>query len=150
MKPINLTDDEVQKLKRGELAEIVRKVSPQPEYFGNCNKWMWHAPGGKMSFAWTGLMSRKMPASRIGLHCPYARPNETRWVREVYWTHEADKLLVYRADGEMPHHMSGTKWRSAFQMPQWASRFMLKVTAVNVENRGDWVWVMKVEEDKGV
>lgn len=53
------------------------------------------------------------------------------WVRETWWANGSE--VAYRADGEMPEHMQGERWRSAATMPRWASRLSLRVLSVRVE-----------------
>lgn len=68
--------------------------------------------------------------SRIG--APW-QPGDLLWVRETHWINEAERLVAYRAGGEMPVHLAGAKWRPSIHMPRWASRITLRVTDARVE-----------------
>ena len=71
--------------------------------------------------------------------CPYGRPGDRLWVREKVAfpldqaANRADRdcpQVVYGADGGDPR---GSRWRSSRFMPRWASRIMLELTDVRVE-----------------
>lgn len=71
--------------------------------------------------------------------CPYGLPGDRLWVRETWWV-DRDRFgeggiipTAYRADGEMPRHMSGERWRPSIYMPRMISRITLEVTGVRVE-----------------
>ena len=68
--------------------------------------------------------------------CPYGAPGDLVWVRETHWINEPD-IAMYRADGEMPPHMAGTRWRSPIHMPRWASRLTLRLADVRVNQVQD-------------
>jgi hypothetical protein len=74
--------------------------------------------------------------------CPYGQPGERLWVRESwgYWPgstglgpiEEGGAPPIYRADGsdDLPE---GYKWRPSIHMPRIASRILLEITEVGIE-----------------
>lgn len=89
-----------------------------------------------------------------GVHaCPYGRPGGLLWVREthaivprtayrcsvgVQQTLRPDDdhdAAIYRAD--WTRSQGGLRWRPSIHMPRWASRILLRVTAVRVERVQD-------------
>ncbi len=72
--------------------------------------------------------------------CPYGFIGDTLWVRETWWHNESipgANGVAYRADGEMPRHMEGSRWRPSIFMPRWASRITLEITGIKVERVAD-------------
>jgi hypothetical protein len=69
------------------------------------------------------------------IHCPYGEVGDKLWVRETCWINgdQEENLVAYRADGEMPDHMKGEKWKPSIFMPRWASRITLEITEVRVQ-----------------
>lgn len=78
--------------------------------------------------------------------CPHGQPGDLLWVRETFSEAggNAPELMLYRAN--YPSHVisdsrgyenippaSAIKWRPSIHMPRWASRILLRVTAVRVE-----------------
>jgi hypothetical protein len=79
--------------------------------------------------------------------CPYGRPGEHLWVRETWVCDHfqvqsgpyleasgAREHLFYRADNEHPFEApEGKFWKPSIHMPRWASRILLDVVSVRVE-----------------
>ncbi|MFG0356580.1 hypothetical protein [Pseudomonas sp. zbq_11] len=85
--------------------------------------------------------------------CPYGKPGDRLWVRETWYCDhfevmrgpylkpadldvtEArdDGTLVYAADGLTPYEADQPSWKPSIHMPRWASRILLEVTDVRVE-----------------
>jgi hypothetical protein len=70
--------------------------------------------------------------------CAPCRPGDLYWIREAWYPEGGDVAraresgcIAYRADGEMPAHAKGERWRSASRMPRWASRLAYVVTDVS-------------------
>jgi len=73
----------------------------------------------------------------LSLPCPFGRPGDRLWVREAWAVAEAldsrdPNGIFYRADGT-PRAASSRGWRAASQMPRWASRMLLQITAIRAE-----------------
>lgn len=89
-------------------------------------------------------------------HCPFGKPGDRIWVRETYqgplfdYEHmesyledsskfEKPDFCVYRADGKpAPEFYDADDnlhcgWRPSIHMPRWASRILLEITDVRVE-----------------
>lgn len=70
--------------------------------------------------------------------CPYGQATKQLWVKETCWFDPRYKPSVcYRADGEMPEHMTGARWTPSRFMPRWASRLLLEITEVRVQRVQD-------------
>jgi hypothetical protein len=76
--------------------------------------------------------------------CPYERPGDILWVKEVFGTCKIDPQAVahhYQADSIQPEatgyesHFNG--WQPALFMPYEACRLFLKISSVRVERLND-------------
>ncbi|EKT4568434.1 hypothetical protein QEM43_004150 [Pseudomonas putida] len=85
--------------------------------------------------------------------CPYGNPGDRLWVRETWYCDHfevmhgpylkpadldvtearGDGTLVYAADGLTPYEADQPAWKPSIHMPRWASRILLEVTQVRVE-----------------
>lgn len=85
--------------------------------------------------------------------CPYGKPGDRLWVRETWYCDHfevmrgpylkpadldvtearSDGTLVYAADGLTPFEADQPAWKPSIHMPRWASRILLEVTDVRVE-----------------
>ena len=85
--------------------------------------------------------------------CPYGKPGDPLWVRETWYCDHfevmrgpylkpadlvvtearSDGTLVYAADGLTPYEADQPAWKPSIHMPRWASRILLEVTDVRVE-----------------
>ena len=65
--------------------------------------------------------------------CPFGQIGVKLYVKEPHYINPSDGAIAYRADGEMPHHMVGDRWRCATRMPRYASRLTLEITRLRVE-----------------
>lgn len=86
--------------------------------------------------------------------CPYGKPGDRLWVRETWYCdhfevqkgpylqpadmHDLDQSrddgeLVYAADGLAPYEQEQPTWKPSIHMPRWASRILLEITDVRVE-----------------
>jgi len=80
--------------------------------------------------------------------CPFGQPGDLLWVRETWRKFNASNECgcseypcdcpkngapIYRAT----HDDGESKWRPSIHMPRWASRILLRVTAVRVERVQD-------------
>ena len=82
-------------------------------------------------------------------YCPYGQVGDRLWVKETWWDdcalrekegYKQDDYLYYRADGEAIEQFEcayGFKWRSPLFMPRWASRIILEITGLRVEQLQD-------------
>ena len=72
------------------------------------------------------------------LCCPYGSPGDHLWVREKRgFLHEDfgyDRIGVYyEADNIAANELTRIRWRPSINMPRWASRIDLEITALRVE-----------------
>jgi len=85
--------------------------------------------------------------------CPYGKSGDRLWVRETWYCDHfevmrgpylkpadldvtearSDGTLVYAADGLTPYEADQPAWKPSIHMPRWASRILLEVTDVRVE-----------------
>jgi hypothetical protein len=95
-----------------------------------------------------GSLLRKAVYAR----CPYGKPGDRLWVRETFATLGAGDYepvkpakgygqdIRYSATDPLAGLCADTrgyKWRASVQMPRWASRILLEVTAIRVERLHD-------------
>lgn len=91
---------------------------------------------------WSRCLDLEEPVAVMAalFQCPYGHPGERLWVREAWRPIDDDMpvsrlmpgdTIYYRADyvGEA---LEG-KWRPSIHMPRWASRIMLEIVNVRVE-----------------
>ena len=83
--------------------------------------------------------------------CPYGQPGDRLWVRETWVCDDyrlqqgpyvevpgAREALFYRADNEQPFEApEGKFWKPSIHMPRWASRILLEIVSVRVEQLND-------------
>lgn len=117
--PILFRGTMVRALIEGRKTQTRRIIKPQPERIDGILHWKGEEilPEGTYRAKWT--------------------PGDRLWVRET-WAPHADlpRHAIYRADpgGDYQDNVTeGFKWRPSIQMPRWASRLTLEVTAVRVE-----------------
>lgn len=146
--PILFSDSMVSAILDGRKTQTRRVMKPQPlesEY----------EPG---LFFMTERKGREIITSSGGLgmflpYCPYGQPGDRLWVREAWLEFGSRPLpgqgmpdnacIDYRADYKPENLKAGIdadgdpypapKWRPSIHMPRWASRILLKVTAIRVE-----------------
>jgi hypothetical protein len=156
-RPIIMSAEAVYAIFAGSKTVTRRVVKPQPDpgfpFFRfvpgtekNAGLWLGYASAGSLAYT---------------VRCPYGVPGDRLWVRETwgladmflrgecalddfhadrtvaayvgdvpgpYDVAELREHVVYRADNDREFH-----WRSSTNMPRWASRLTLEVTAVRVE-----------------
>lgn len=84
-----------------------------------------------------------------GRKSPYGKPGERLWVRETFCVCDDDQKNgmwagehpdhIHRADwnGPDPQYEGFSKWKSPIHMPRWASRILLEITDIRVEQVQD-------------
>lgn len=73
--------------------------------------------------------------------CPYGQPGDRLWVRETFSDvygaggdeDRRKREAMYRADGETDPYVIGYRWTPSIHMPRWASRILLEIVSVRVE-----------------
>lgn len=123
----------------GTKTQTRRVVKPQPSMVGDMLRWR--------GFAVTS-------GDRPGIYCPYGQPGDRLWVRETWARYGGDyPVVMYKSTSDS---LIGTaeiglindkfyrcrpsqkiKWRPSTNMPRWASRITLEITAVRVERLND-------------
>ncbi|EFE4924921.1 hypothetical protein [Escherichia coli] len=63
--------------------------------------------------------------------CPLGQPGDHIWVRETFG--DCGERLVYRADTDDGAKCKVKRWTPSIHMPRWASRILLEITDVRVE-----------------
>jgi hypothetical protein len=141
-RPILFSGPMVRAILDGRKTQTRRVVTKQTSELGSA-KWEWI----DLDAAWTDMLWGVIPGLKVPTskappeYCPecvtrlYPRifTGDRLWVRETHWINEDEGTAAYRADGEMPRHMQGARWRPSIHMPRWASRITLEVTEVRVE-----------------
>lgn len=124
----------------GRKTQTRRIIKPQPE--GTLS--------GSLSGMWlsrplNGLLLPKI--EDIAIHCPFGVVGDRIWVRET-WAEagaSAPDLKLYRANypAHVPTHYENVppaedvRWTPSIHMPRWASRILLEITDVRVEQLND-------------
>lgn len=151
-----LHEHEIRRLALGPVL-VVRPISPQPTVSDRgCPKWERadgkRIPGGPQRSAGGKLVSM---TDLIGEFCPLGQPGEVRFVKERWRpVMESYRSYVEYADGTerallgadadklanlklIALHFPGArkdrhsdKWRSAASMPEWASRYLVRIEEV--------------------
>jgi hypothetical protein len=89
------------------------------------------------------------PDWSFSIHCPYGRVGDRLWVRETWayvpaTAYRASAGVQQTADPTDPDHAAiyragwdrsnpGTRWRPSIHMPRWASRLIVEITDIQVE-----------------
>ena len=127
MKPITLREHEVKKLLRTGTLLLVRAPLPQPDgaaRFSGCDRPEPYVKGDTMPLPWP-------------VKCSFHRLGSKLWVRETWHLCpcKGKERYCYRADGcgsvpiGAPRADAPGTWKSASQMPQWASRLTIEVVS---------------------
>lgn len=123
-RPITMIDDMVRAILDGRKTQTRRPIKLQPIWKNQ------PCPGGGGAFF-----------DDLGrwFQCPYGKPGDKLWVRETWDAVEwEDKTKVYYRADPLPDRYEwskerGDKWRPSIYMPRWASRILLEITEVRVE-----------------
>lgn len=136
--PIIFNSDMVRAILAGQKTQTRRPVKVQPHGAGS---WVQH--GDKWAFPNVNPY--------CSARCPFGQPGDLLWVRETWSQIDdtefgGDRWIDYRATPKYPessvHRPAGwddeaentpLRWRPSIHMPRWASRILLRVTAVRVE-----------------
>ena len=149
-RPMLFSGPLVREIRAGRKSVTRRPVKPQPtlghwRYPDRTDTWRWEKGGACFGF----MVENGGHMAALAGHCPYGKPGDRLWVRETWAPvddrpYGGDRWVDYRAtpryDAAHPagwHEDSGDpsalKWRPSIHMPRWASRLLLEVTAVRVE-----------------
>ena len=129
-------------IRAGNKSMTRRVIKPQPAL--RQSLWEWNS--GAREASWAGSIAR--PESMLQ-HAPYAVGDLVR-VKEAWRLVDFEHIdgdwnasVLYRADnarGLRVHNLSpdvDLTWRSPLFMPEWASRYVLRITEVRVERVQD-------------
>lgn len=123
-RPILFSAEMVNAILDGRKNQTRRIVKPEPDSILN----------GEPYWNIGGLRLRE--TANNPLHCKYGLVGDSLWVRETFWHNDEIPGIdgcCYRADGEMPRHMEHSKWKPSIFMPRLASRILLEITDIRVE-----------------
>lgn len=140
--PIIFNSDMVRAILSGQKTQTRRPVKVQPHGVGS---WVKH--GDKWAFPNVNPY--------CSARCPFGQPGDLLWVRET-WSQIDDtefggeRWIDYRATPRYPESSvrrpagwddeaenTPLRWRPSIHMPRWASRILLRVTAVRIERVQD-------------
>lgn len=108
-----------------------RVMRRQPESTGT----LLTTPLGKLWYVWPHEQEQGVWVEHL-CACPYGRPGARLWVRET-WALNFGQLL-YRTDCHPDSFEYGTKgWKPSIHMPRWASRLLLEIVSIRVEQAQD-------------
>lgn len=146
-RPILFSAPMVRAILAGEKTQTRRVVKPQPVELPDFNR-------GGLSYNVRGSIYRAWNPSVMDPSCPCGQPGDRLWVRENGFERPERTLkqmregadtwpkFAYDADGwgEQDHadfKAWGFKRRPSIHMPRWASRILLEVTGIRVEQLND-------------
>lgn len=171
MKRLVLTAQEARDLAAGTLTEIRRPVADPPRFWdfmdgldgvARPTGYQCVEPSKGGVFIWSVDCRNPLP-NRLSV---FGAPGALLWCAET-WILESGldgARVVWKADrgaawvesghlGEVFYLDSNYhqgRWRSSVEMPRWASRHTLRLTAVHAERIGDvWTWIGAVERVEG-
>jgi len=160
MKSIILHSHEVNTLSETGIVTVIRPVKIG-KYSVVQRKWYGKHPGG----GWWGCDVNPYeyglePCADKGFECPFATIGEVRWARETLIRHYSGSATIpdgctYLADLTPVTGITKTMWcgRSGWEfgervvlqanhMPEWASRFKVECTGIEVKQiDGVWSWI---------
>jgi len=159
------TADEVRATLEGRKTQFRRLIKPQPE--GKPASLIdWARPSDSVRFDHNPteveilekserLNGRVFPFRRHNGHlyslpCPFGQPGGLLRVRETWQCSgclTCGNHVHYRATEPDFRSLMAPGWRSSSNMPQWASRIMLRLKSVRVErnDEGKWEWSVEFE-----
>ncbi|WP_058569658.1 hypothetical protein ACN3VN_01615 [Xylella fastidiosa] len=86
------------------------------------------------------IQGQKTQTQRIAKHtqrCPFGKPGDRLWVRERYTPCEVTGIVRYAADALPETVTNRPRWMSSIHMPRLASRLMLLIKNVRLEQLQD-------------
>lgn len=164
-RPVNLRTHEVIAILEGRKTHLRRMINPQPPKDLTFQGWVLDNTCGKDvgKAAWA-IGDGPLMKGVVRVRCPFGEVGDRLWVRET-WASQRDKApedgyLFYRADGDKPGKQTTfsyiereSRWRPSVHMPRFASRILLEITAIKVEQTEDgWFWVVdfkRIENNGG-
>lgn len=141
-RPILFNAEMVNAILEGRKTQTRRVINPQPE-----GKTLQSNLDGKwLSKKFNGLLLPKI--EDLPIHCPYGKIGDRLWVRETFRLFDSDECPhsdfpcgcpswgtpLYRASHDC---LDGEKWTPSIHMPRSASRILLEITNVHVEQLQD-------------
>ena len=154
----------VRAILNGRKTQTRRVLKSQPRWIDNpadCAGWYWEHPKKINGFRPVESWGENTPAEWlekfIAPHCPYGQPGDRLWVREAWadcvkggedalggmkydspwYRADADAYGLLGHDGIGPVYAEELLWRPSSNMPRWASRILLEITAVRIERLHD-------------
>lgn len=148
-RPILFAGPMVRAIINGEKTVTRRVMKPQPKvteaYLREHEAWV-------EGLTLSDHVNNAWQSGFIDVACPYGEPGDRLWVRETFATLSAGQYEPVKpacgygqevrfaatdplADCDVG--VRGYPWRPSIHMPRWASRILLKITAVRVERVQD-------------
>jgi len=143
--PIIFNGDMVRAILAGQKTQTRRPINPAPMMITDSSAVPWEGDPETLA----KLLKKS------GKACPFGQPGDLLWVRET-WSQIDDtefggeRWIDYRATPKYPESSgrrpagwddepenTPLRWRQSIHMPRWASRILLRVTAVRVERVQD-------------
>lgn len=155
---VNMTEEQVKAVLKGEVVVLREAVRPQPkEGINGWFDWGWGEVGGTKSgkprgVTWHGKTCQDaIGTAPIDRYCPYGQVGDVLWVREK-WTNPTDtRIAVCKADIDAydvnnPIAYQGFKWRPSTHMPRWASRLDVVIASIKaIQGASGWEWVLELK-----
>lgn len=140
-RPILFSGPMVNAILDGRKTQTRRKCKrqPTPELFQTKYRLRRNYPNPGTSTWWTADKGQLFPVLIDGVDCPYGQPGDRLWVKETWQDTSLDdvtKCFSYRATWRDEEPPEGG-WRPSIFMPRRASRILLEITAVRVEQLQD-------------
>ena len=148
-RPVNLKEHEVIAILEGRKTQLRRMVSQQP---APAQKWVgWLRDGKRLIATWARSKGHALHNS-LQIKCPFGQVGDSLWGREafdlIYGQSPPDQVIEidYKADNprRMMDELGTRHWRPRRDMPRSASRILLEITAIKVEQTDEgWFWVVE-------
>jgi len=141
-RPILFSAPMVRALLDGSKTQTRRVVKVQPPVRGDLRVLARHrtADGAFIDYMWWPFS--ESDGGGKAFTCPYGQPGDHLWVRETFAAsaHGATAAVMYRADSHVRPGLGdfeGESWKPSIHMPRAASRILLEVVSVRVEQLQD-------------
>lgn len=141
-KPIIFSGKMIEAILKGEKTQTRRVIKPQPYHSTLCGShWYWSGTN-----QWNGVRIGQPTVEKLvdtlleqdvclawpHPRCPYGVLGDKLWVRETFVEIIHGEKALYRADCD-DYEASAIEWTPSIFMPKWASRIILEIVKVGVE-----------------
>lgn len=144
-RPILFGGEMVRAILSGAKTQTRRPVAFREFGPSSTRGYAWHFRGTRRGHPKSSLWQDLNGEDLLKL-CPLGVIGDRLWVRETWFDNVSDwqgnesqapSRCIYRADGEFcdqfPEEYMGAKWSPSIHMPRWASRILLEIVGVGIQ-----------------